>query len=242
MTAMLIRWKSWELGYWMVGGILLTMTALFLATRARWNDPVPAKAQAQPPVGMRAALAQPLVWLQTVLFFVYVGLEFTVGQWCFTLLTESRGVSPDVAGILAGTYYGAIGVGRIVSGAVTHRLGLDLLVRLAMLLVLVGAGLFAFGWPREVGYAGLALTGLGLAPIFPCLMARTPERLGTEYAKHAVGFQVSAGMLGAALVPGLAGLFVEQLGLEIVPRFAVLLAALLFATHEVLLRSAHRAP
>ena len=60
------------------------------------------------------------------------------------------------------------------------------------------------------------------------------------YAAHAVGFQVRAGMLGAALVPSVAGLLAETTGLERVAPFAVLLAVLLLTTHELLLPAARR--
>lgn len=241
MTAVLVRGGSWRLGYELVGGILLAMAVLFFITRERWNDsPRVAEGHVEQPVSMTAALQEPMVWLQIVIFFLYVGLEFTVGQWSFTVLTESRGVRPDIAGTLAGSYYGAIGVGRVLSGVIASRVGLDRLLRAAMLLVLVGVLLFAFGKPVEVGSAGLVIIGLGLAPIFPCLMTMTPVRLGAGIATHAVGFQVSSGMLGAALVPGLAGLFAEKLGLEVVAQFAMTLATLLFVTHELLLFIAAR--
>lgn len=241
MTAVLVREGSWRLGYELVGGILLAMAILFFITRERWNDsPHAAEGPADQPVSMKTALQEPTVWLQIVIFFLYVGLEFTVGQWSFTVLTESRGVRPDVAGTLAGCYYGAIGVGRVLSGVIASRVGLDRLLRAAMVIVLVGVLMFAFGKPVEVGSAGLVIIGLGLAPIFPCLMTMTPVRLGAGIATHAVGFQVSSGMLGAALVPGLAGLFAEKLGLEVVARFAMTLATLLFVTHELLLFIAAR--
>lgn len=242
MTAVLVREGSWRLGYELVGTILLTMTVLFFVTRERWNDPSkPADGSANQVVTMAMALREPMVWLQIVIFFLYVGLEFTVGQWSFTLLTESRRVRPEIAGTLAGMYYGAIGVGRVIAGAIAPRVGLNRLLRGTMLLALVGVLLFAYGKPAELGSLGLVLTGLGLAPIFPCLMTMTPRRLGTGYATHAVGFQVSSGMLGAALLPGLAGLFTEKLGLEVVTQFAIGLAAMLFVIHELLLSiAAHR--
>jgi fucose permease len=242
MTAMLVRVGSWREGYALVGGVLLVMTALFFVTRHKWSEPPPSAEGVGLPVSMRAALRKPLVWLQIVLFFLYVGLESTVGQWTFTLLTESRNVRAGMAGLLAGGFYGAIGVGRVLSGAVAHRVGLDRLVRFAMIAVIGGATLFAFGSPVEVGFVGLGIIGLGLAPIFPCMMAKTHKRLGAEYAAHAVGFQVSAGMLGAALVPALAGLLVQKMGLELVAQFAVLLAVLLFMTHELILYTTRRLP
>lgn len=237
MTAMVASLDSWRLGYAVVGSVLLAMTFVFLVTRDRWTDPSPAAegATAAPPIGLGAALGHLLVWLQIGLFFLYTGLEFCVGQWCFSVMTESRGVSPELAGAMTGGYYGAIGVGRVLSGAISHRIGLDALVRGAMAAAVAGAGLFALGG-GAASVAGLCLIGLGLAPVFPCLMSRTPQRLGHDVATHAVGFQVSAAMLGAATLPGLAGLFVDRMGLELVPRIALLLAMLLFATHELLLR------
>jgi fucose permease len=118
-----------------------------------------------------------------------------------------------------------------------HRIGLDRLIRLAMLTVVFGTGLMAFCGSFALGevrldVAGLLVVGLGLAPVFPCLMTRTPQRLGAAVSTHAVGFQVSAGMLGAALAPGVAGILVERTGLESVPYFALSAAVLLVSTHE----------
>jgi len=234
MTAVIVRAESWRAGYATVGMLILVMTILFVFTRRAWGEPPKStESEAAMPASMAAALRQPLVWLQIVVFFLYVGLEFTVGQWSFTLLTESRGIHTDVAGVLAASYYGAIGVGRVLFGMIADRVGIDRLLRYATLGALIGALVFTFA-PMQVRDVGLVVIGLGLAPVFPCMMARTPSRL-SAYATHAFGFQVSAGMLGAALVPGLAGLLVEGRGLEVVAQFAVLLAAMLFATHELLL-------
>jgi fucose permease len=236
MTVMLVGLGSWRMGYGVVGGALLLMSVSFFVTRGRWREPTRSgEAVAAPEIGMRQALREKLVWLQIVLFFIYVGLEFTIGQWSFTLLTESRAVREDIAGLLAGGYFGAIGLGRILAGIIAHRVGLDPLIRFSTVAVFLGALLFAFAPSVSLGHAGLAILGLGLAAIFPSLMARTPERLGAEYVGHATGFQVSAGMVGAAVVPGIAGFFAEKLGLEAVAKFGVVLAALLFATHEYLL-------
>ena len=237
MTAMLVNTGSWRLGYASVGGVLFVMSVLFVATRSRWNDgPQQTAEKTVAHASIREALREPIIWFSLISFFLYTGLEFTIGQWSYSVLTESRHVKPGLAGILVGVYFGAIGAGRILFGAIADRIGVDRLVRFAMLGALLGTILFAWGRPVELGYFGLALTGLGLAPVFPCLIVRTPQRLRADLATMAIGFQVSAAMVGVVAIPGLTGVGVQFGGLEVVAIVAVVAAALMCATHECLLR------
>jgi hypothetical protein len=72
--------------------------------------------------------------------------------------------------------------------------------------------------------------------VFPCLMTRTPERLGPAVAAHAVGFQVGAAMVGVAVVPAAVGLAAGGYGLGTVGPAAVGVAVVLWLLHEVLVR------
>ena len=235
MTATLLALGSWRLGYALVGAVILVMTVAFFSTRQLWEGShEPAHADERGAATMLETLQSPLVWLQLMVFVVYCGLESTLVQWTFTLMRESRGVSAELAGILASVYVGSIGVGRVGFGAVADWIGVDRLLRLSTFTAFLGGLLLAFGTPREVGFAGLALIGLGLAPVFPCLMSRTPQRLGPRLATHAVGFQVSAAMVGIATLPGAAGLLGQWYGLEWIPRFTAGLAFGLWALHELL--------
>lgn len=188
------------------------------------------------PVSAGAVLQHSAVWLQMAVFFLYTGLEVTFSQWTFTVLTESRKVSPDTAGIAVGVYWGSIGVGRVVSGIIADRVGIDRLLRYCMIIAGSGALLFAARLPVEADFVGLSLAGLGLAPVFPCLMSRTPQRLGTELSKHAIGFQIGAAMIGAAAVPGMLGIMAGMGGLEAVPIGAAVLFGVLILLHDALLR------
>jgi fucose permease len=237
MTGTIVRAGSWRAGYAVVGCILLTMTGTFLWTRRLWDDPVHVDRKQSPAnVRIRDVLRVPLVWLQVAAFFVYTGLEFTVGQWCFTVLTESRGVPSRTAGILVGCYFGAIGVGRLLLGAIVDHVGPDRLVRFSTFLTVIGTIMYASVPEGLVSQASLVLIGLGLAPVFPCMMARTPARLSDGHASHAIGFQVSAATLGAATIPAVAGLLAESWDLQAVAWFSVVLAAILFLVHEFILR------
>src|SRR5438270_1184379 len=155
-----------------------------------------------------------------------------LGQWAFTGLAESRGVGRGPAGVAVGLYWGSIGAGRVVFGLVADRVGIDRLLRYCLLAAGAGAVLFALPLPAAAAYAGLVLAGFGLAPVFPCLMTRTPQRLGAALSSHAVGFQVGAAMIGAAAVPAALGLLAGEVGLGAVPAAAAVLSGRLLQVHE----------
>ncbi|MBN9523583.1 MFS transporter [bacterium] len=235
MTAVLTSGRHYGTGYVAVGSVMLALAAVFLATRPMWGAADAAAAEVAP-VRTLVALRHPTVLLQMVVFFLYTGVEVAFGQWTFTVLTESRGVDPGPAGVAVGAYWGSIGVGRIVLGMVADRIGIDRLLRSCLLAAVAGAVVFALPLPAPVSVAGVVLIGVGLAPVYPCLMTRTPQRLGAALSAHAVGFQVGAAMMGAAAVPGVLGLFAEGVGLEAVPVGVVLGAAVVWLLHELLVR------
>lgn len=242
MTTMLVRMNSWRAGYLTVAALLLTLTLLFGFTRKLWDAPaepgaVPEETAGAPSMGMLEVLRNGAVWMQILLFFIYTGLEVTVGQWSFTLLTESRGVAKETAGLWVTLYWASLTTGRILFGFVVDRTGIDRVLRFSMLGAVTGMALFAVKGPPLVSAFALAMTGLGLASIYPCLMTRTPQRLGKARAAHAIGFQVSFAMIGAAALPSVCGWLAQHSGLEVVAVAALVMAAALLVLHELLLRS-----
>ena len=236
MSSVLAQGRHYCVGYSAVGATMLAMSILFLITHRSWGATSPTAAPIRLPVGAGSALRHSAVWLQMAVFFLYTGLEVTFSQWTFTVLTESRHVSPRIAGIAVGVYWGSIGAGRVVSGLIADRVGIDRLLRYCLLGAGTGALLFAARLPVEAAFLGLSLAGFGLAPVFPCLMSRTPQRLGTGLSAHAIGFQVGAAMIGAAAVPGTLGVMAGLGGLEAVPIGTVVLFGILSLLHEALIR------
>lgn len=237
MTVVLTSGRPYSIGYSVVGTVMLSLALVFLATRTGWGQAShEAAAGTGPRVGTLEALRHPSVLLQMGVFFFYTGLEATLSQWAYTVLTESRGVSASEAGIAVAAYWGSIGAGRVVFGTVAERIGIDRLLRCCLPTAVVGTLMFAAPLPFEAALAGLVLTGIGLAPVFPCLMTRTPQRLGTALSAHAVGFQVGAAMIGVAIVPGALGLIAGVRGLEAVPIGTAVLATALTLLHEWLVR------
>lgn len=252
MTAAIARGHGYRTGYALIAGVLGAMALLFLLTRRRWDAPLAspgASGAAEPeaaapasvvPAGFRVALRSGRVWLQILTFFLYTGVESTVGQWCFSWLRERRGLPIEAAGSWTSAYWASLTIGRLVLGVVMDRFGPDRLLRLATVGAVIGVLLFSWG-EGPFGSLGLLLLGASLAPMFPTLMARTPARVGADVAHHAVGFQVSAATLGSTLVPAFVGVLVARLGLGAVGVVVPAAALGLLLSHEALLAVTRRA-
>jgi fucose permease len=238
MTLVIALGLGYRVGYFVLAATLGAMGVTFVVTWRAWgvrgSTARDASASSFRPSIWDALLSGPM-WLQLVTFFAYTGLETTLGQWCYTVMREGRGASVEVAGSWTASYWASLTVGRVVLGAIIDRVGADRLVRSCLVLAVVGATVFAVDW-GGLGAIGLLFAGLGLAPVFPTLMARTPARVGEALSSQAVGLQISAATLGSALVPAGVGLLVPTGGLELVGKAAVGAALVLFVLHECLCR------
>jgi fucose permease len=231
--------RSWRWGYVAVGLLHVVFAVCFWLTRDRWTlAESPAAEASVRATGVRAidTLKRPLVWAGVVLFFLFTGVENTTGQWSYILLTEARSVAPDVAGFWVSAYWGSLTVGRILFGFVTDRLGIERSLRLVMFGVMGAAILIWWNAVDLFGFLGLALMGFAVAPLFPLSISATPKRVGTEHAANAIGFQIASGGLGFSLLPALAGVLAELMGLEIIGPFLLLISVTMFLLHEVAAR------
>jgi fucose permease len=223
MTVALTALNSWRTGYRVVGGFQLALAACFVLTLAMWDQketpgesPGP-KRLTDYKTPLAETLRQPRVWLSTLLFFLYVGAEATFGTWTYSLLVESRGISPAAAGLWAGSYWATFTVGRVAAGVYAKRIGVHTLALGGLAAALLGAVLL--GWNPSAGASllAVALIGFAIAPIFPAFMSGTSRRVGAIYAANTIGMQMAATGLGAAAIPSLMGVLARQYSLEIIP-------------------------
>ena len=204
---------GWEGGYRLLGAAQLSLAALFLFTLHFWSR-VPERvadatdhATADVPTLPANSLAG---WLSPGLFALYVALETATGLWAATVLTLGRGFTAGHAAWCAAGYYGAIMSGRILVGAVVERWGNRLLISLGILLALAGACAFAAAKTPLVTALALGFTGLGFAPVYPCLMHEVPRRFRTDAAQTVIGRQSGAAYLGMAVLPASLGWVAEH--------------------------------
>jgi fucose permease len=243
MTMGLTAWNSWYVGYRVVGGFQLALAACFVLTLAMWNQRGEFVGSEEPKrltdynTPMGETLRQPQVWLSISLFFMYVGAETALGTWVYTLLTESRGIAPTVAGFWAGSYWATFTVGRVLAGLFARHAGVDLLVTGGLAGALLGAVLLVWNPSEAVNLLAVALIGFSIAPIFPAMMSGTSQRVGAHFAANTIGMQMAATGLGIAVIPSLMGVFARQISLEIIPICLLIVYTGLFGLYRLAVRS-----
>lgn len=234
MTALLNSGSSWRSGYLLVVVLYLVVVVLIMLTRSRWDIPgANQSAAGSESVPASETLRLPLVWVGILLFLAYTGMEGVAGQWVYSLFTEARQVPAAAAGLWVSIYWGSFTVGRIFFGAIVNWLSTAVLVRLCTVGAAVGGLLLWFNPTMELGFAGLALYGFSLAPIFALLVTNTQDVLGPKHGANAIGFQVAAAGMGIGVLPGLAGVLAANSSLEVVPPFLMVLVVIMAVLYEV---------
>lgn len=234
MAGVLAADGSWRIGYLIVAGMTFLMAIAFVATERRWTDGKHHRETERPASAtVSHVLRQPLVWLQLVLFFFMTGIEAGAGAWSYTMLFEKFDLDAGEAGLWAGFYWGAIALGRLVLSTLSRSLKPARLIQFGTFGLLIGALMMTYdvAWFFQ---AGLLVFGLAMAPLFPTLMSLTPARLGSQVSLHAIGFQVSAAVLGGASIPTLAGILAGRTSLMAIPWTLAVGAAIVIMLETVL--------
>jgi fucose permease len=176
---------------------------------------------------MRKTLRYPMVWLSIFLFFIYMGVEVAFGAWSYSLLTESRGVAPKLAGYWVGSFWGIFTVGRIFAGIYTSRTGRMQLITGSFLAALFAAVVLALDISNAASLAAIVIIGLAIAPVLPALISGTAERVGPRLAANTIGIQIAAMGVGGATIPSICGVIAKRFSLEAIPVFMILLIIVL---------------
>jgi len=178
----------------------------------------------------------PVLMWSLVVFFVYMGIGAGAGAWAFTYLTEERGISDGVSGLVVAGYFGGFTASRLLLGAVGDRFQPDTMLRWS---AASAAAAFTVLWWSPANWlavAALIFAGFAHGPVFPLEMLLTPRRFGEALTARVVGFEIAAANVGSAVLPGLMGFAVGLAGLAVIPPLLVANALVLLAAIEILRR------
>jgi fucose permease len=235
--------NSWSNGYFAIAGIQFMLAIILFFTLPLWN-----KVKGNKPLLKEEARdvngelenehVKPLqikgVKLALASFLFYCGVEATVGLWGSSYLVNVKELPAAAAAQWVSLYYAGITIGRFITGFITFKVNNTTLIRGGQIIALAGAAFLFLPLPLLFSLAGFILVGLGLAPIFPCMLHETPERFGKKHSQTIMGYQMAVAYTGSTFLPPLFGFIASQTTIGIFPICIVVFVAAMFLSTEKL--------
>jgi fucose permease len=177
--------------------------------------PVPKHANALPVAAMPRFLKMPSVLAMAFLLFFQSGNEFLLGGYFAAFVTRELHTDAASASYVLAGYWAAIMAARIALSRVLLRCGAHSVILWSAVGSACGALLVAAGSTLAAVAAGIVLTGLSLAGIFPTLLGIA----GSDFREHSgtvFGILFTVALSGGMLMPWLAGRIADDAGLRYV--------------------------
>jgi len=145
------------------------------------------------------------------LFFLYVGVEVSLGSWAAAYAKRLAGGGEGISTLAPMFFYGGLLAGRASAPFVLARIHEYRLVIAALILVIIGNTVFVLAATQKIAFASAALAGLGCAAIFPVYIAWLSRWYGAR-AVRLGGVMFSMSSLGSAAAPWFVGFVSEHAG------------------------------
>jgi fucose permease len=138
------------------------------------------------------------------LFFVYVGVETSLGGWSAAHTARLAHGPANFATIAPMFFYGGIMSGRAVAPLILPRVKEARLIFTALATISLGTAIVLFAKTQGVAMAGFCIAGLGCATVYPNYIAWFSRWYGVR-AKALSALMFSLASIGAAAVPRIVG-------------------------------------
>jgi fucose permease len=191
--------------YGIIGG---TITLAFVFV------PFAAEKRADPAASTTPATAIPALWITialAALFFIYVGMETSIGGWVAEHAKRLVNGATSASTLAPMFFYAGLTIGRGLAPAALLRIRENHLVFAALAIASIGTTILIASRTLPVALLGVAVAGFGCASLYPILIAWFSRWYGT--AARALGsIMFSLASLGGAAVPLLVGFVSKQAG------------------------------
>jgi len=211
---------GWNKGYGIISGIQVVLTAAIFLSLPLWK-------KRKDGSGEEGGKAKPLTLPQIfrirgakeilTAFFCYCGLEQTCILWGSSYLVMVNGMEEEMAASFASLFMLGMTVGRFLSGFMTYKLNDVNMIRLGQGIIAAGFVAMLLPLGDVAAMTGLALMGLGCAPIYPCIIHSTPEHFGEENSQAIIGVQMASAYVGICCMPPLFGLIANHISAAWLP-------------------------
>ena len=236
MSNCLAGGAGWNSGYRSVAGIQVVLTAILLISLPLWKGrSVPHDGGEASGAALSLPQAVKIKGVKFVLltFFGYCALETTTGLWASSYFVRSRGTDAETAAGFAALFYLGITFGRFLCGFIAEKAGDRLLIRLGIITIMAGIVLLGLPVGSNVpALLGLAVIGLGCAPVYPSMIHSTPSNFGRENSQEIIGIQMASAYIGSTFMPPLFGVIADRISIGAYPFYLMIFAVLMLWMSE----------
>lgn len=220
---------NWRGGYRTVFYIQLVIAALSVCSLPLWKKvrTVQAEEEEVHVLSLSQMIKRKKIWASCGVFAGISALESTCLIWGSTYLSETIGLSADMAAALITFYFLGMTLGRFLSGLLSLKFSDWKIIAMgqttifaAVLILLITDNVFAVA-------AGLFLVGLGNGPIFPNMTHLTPILYRKETSQSVIGIEMAFSNLSIMLTPVLFGFLSGKMSTDIFPVFLAVMFALM---------------
>ena len=241
MSYALTNGMVWNTGYRVIFIMQIVLTLILVLSLPLWKkgktdgsgekDDKPAKA-----LKLKEIIAIPGAKAVMVTFFCYCAIEQTAILWGASFMSISRGVSAEIAASFASLFCIGITIGRAISGFMTMKFSDPQMIRIGFGTILTGIVFLFIPLGSVPALVGLALIGLGCAPIYPCVIHSTPTHFGEQNSQAVIGVQMASAYVGTTLMPPLFGVIANTVSISLLPVYLLIILVGMFFMYEKLLK------
>jgi fucose permease len=193
---------------WIVafGAFVLAVCFLFVSfpeVHARPAAAILYKPARAPALGVTIAVS--------VLFFIYVGTETSIGGWAAEDAKRLAGHATSLTTMAPLFFYAGLMLGRGVAPLFLKRIGEIRVVLTALCLVTLGVGMILVARSPGTAIPGFTIAGLGCSSVYPIYIAWFSKWYGAA-ARRLGGVVFSMASLGASAMPWLVGFVSTRTG------------------------------
>jgi len=250
MGSVLASGGSWNTGYRYIGMLQVVLSVILAASLPLWKkagtesiktmeedcSASPSLEICQVPLSLCEIVKIQGVKEIMVTFFCYSALEQTIILWAGSYLVLGRGIAAEAAAGYAGLFFAGITAGRALSGFLTIKMEDKNMVRSGLALVFLGILCLLFPYGRVMPLAGLVLTGIGCAPVYPCIIHSIPGYFGVDKSQALIGVQMAAAYTGTCIMPPLFGIVEGHTSVCILPFYLIMVLLVIIFMHEKVAR------
>lgn len=241
MGFVLTRGKGWNMGYVSVGTVQIILALILFAAVPLWRKrgsgirnvaESTETAEKTRPLKLGEIVSVKGAKPVMLTFFSFCLVEQTALVWAASYFALGHGLTAEKAALFGAACITGEMLGRFLCGFMTSRFSDVQLIRLGQGLIVLGTVIMILPLGSVVAAAGTFVAGLGIAPVYPCLMHMTPQNFGEDKSQAIMGVQTASACLGSCLAPPVFGFIAQHTGMLVLPVFMLVGTVVMYLAHE----------